>query len=97
MRWICIPAALLLSGCAQIAESQGARVADLKVRDAVTDYETASRKGDPLDMCVKARLVAGAYEDARETTSAEAWTARAKEACQLAADVMGIRRPQASD
>jgi hypothetical protein len=85
--------ALALGGCAQVIESQGDRFADLAVNDALAKYEAASRSGDPLDMCVKAKQVAGAYEDAHAPASAQAWRAREKEACQLAMDALGVRRP----
>ena len=85
--------ALALTGCAQVTESRGDKFADLAVRDALAKYEAASRTGDPLDMCVRAKQVAVAYEDARSPASAQAWRAREKEACQLAMDALGLRRP----
>jgi uncharacterized protein YgiB involved in biofilm formation len=88
---------LLLAACAPITESQGAKAANLKVQGALADFEAASRAGDPLDMCVKAKIVAVAYEDARQAASAQAWRAREKEACQLAMDALGVRRPAADD
>ena len=93
LAWIAL---LLLAGCAQTTESRGAKISDLRVRDALGQYEKASRAGDPLDMCVKAKMVAVAYEDARQPASAEAWRAREKESCQLAMDALGVRPPAAA-
>lgn len=85
-------AVLALAGCAQVSADQAARTHDLVVRDALARYEQASGAGDPLDMCVKARLVAVAYDDAGSPASAQAWRAREKEACQLAMDALGVQR-----
>lgn len=84
---------VLLGACAQVSESRAARAHDLVVRDALANYEKASRAGDPLDMCVKARLVAVAYEDAEAPASAQAWRAREREACRLAMDALGVDPP----
>lgn len=86
-------ACVSLGACAPIAESQVAKVNNFRVQDAIGNYEAASRSGDPLDMCVKAKLVAAAYDEAREAVSAEAWRAREREACQLAVKAMGIAVP----
>lgn len=83
----------LVSGCAQALDAQAKSVHTLKVRDAVTAYEQARGGGAPLDRCVKAKLVAIAYEDARDSASASAWRAREKEDCQAAIAAMGVELP----
>jgi hypothetical protein len=71
-------------------QAQVRKVDNLRIQDALAKYEAAQRSGDPLDMCVKAKLVAGVYTDAKETISADAWRAREREACQLAATALGV-------
>ena len=93
MKLAIVLASLSLCACAPIVEGQVAKVNNLRVQDAIRAYEAASRSGDPLDMCVKAKLVAAAYDEGRETVSAEAWRAREREACQLAIKAMGVQAP----
>ena len=81
--------AALCSGCASAIKAQVEMVDTLRIRDAVTTYE-AARSGAPLDRCVKAKLVAIAYEDARDPGSASAWRAREREDCQAAVMVLGV-------
>ena len=82
--------ALALCACAPVMQAQVRKVDNLRIQDALQKFEAAQRSGDPLDMCVKAKLVAGMYADAGETISAEAWQAREREACQLAATMLGV-------
>ena len=63
-----------------------------KVRDAMNAYEKASA-GAPLDRCVKAKLVALAYEDSSDPTSAAAWHAREKVDCEAAMMALVVRPP----
>jgi uncharacterized protein YgiB involved in biofilm formation len=67
-------------------------VDNLKIKDAVTAYE-AARGGTALDRCVKAKLVAIAYEDAKDATNASAWRAREREDCQAAIAAAGVDVP----
>jgi hypothetical protein len=95
MRTLAIMAlGLGLGGCANALEAQVQSIHALKVREAMNDYEKAS-SGAPLERCVKAKLVALAYEDARDPTSASAWHAREKTDCEAAMAAMGIERPTA--
>jgi hypothetical protein len=96
MRTLAIMALCLgLGGCANALDAQVQSIHGLKVRDAMNDYEKAS-SGAPLDRCVKAKLVALAYEDARDPTSAAAWHAREKVDCEATMIAMGIRPPAQS-
>ena len=63
----------------------------LDVADALAKYERASRSGNALDMCVQAKLVAGAYVEAGSAASADAWRARERESCALAAAALGVQ------
>ena len=93
MRTLAIIALCLgLGGCANALDAQVQSVHALKVRDAMNDYEKAAASA-PLDRCVKAKLVALAYEDSRDPTSAAAWHAREKVDCEAAMAAMGIQRP----
>lgn len=82
-----------LSSCAQALDAQVQSINTLRLREAVTAYEQARTGGQPLDLCVKAKLVAIAYEDAREPANASAWRAREKEDCQAAVAAMGLELP----
>ena len=84
---------LLCAGCAQALDAQEQSVHSLKVRDAVNAYEQARAGGAPLDRCVKAKLVAIAYDDARDPASASAWRAREREDCEAAMAAMGVDLP----
>lgn len=92
MRTLLMAAMLLLCGCADARDAQSRSAHALKVRDAMNNYEKASA-GAPLDRCVKAKLVALAYEDARDLASASAWHARETADCQAAAIAAGITPP----
>lgn len=92
MRTLLIAAMLLLGGCAEALDAQAQSAHALKVRDAMNNYEKASA-GAPLDRCVKAKLVALAYEDAKDLASASAWHAREKADCQAAAIAAGVTPP----
>jgi hypothetical protein len=74
-------AGLLLAGCGQVMEGQTENLNTLRVQDAVSGYEAARRKGDAMDMCVKAKLVSLAYADAKDLANSEAWKAREREDC----------------
>ncbi len=80
----------LCAGCGQVADAQGQLVETLKIKDATSDYEHARA---PLDRCVKAKLVAAAYADARNTGESQAWEAREHEDCQAAASAAGAKLP----
>ncbi|WP_293907882.1 hypothetical protein [Phenylobacterium sp.] len=76
-----------LSGCAPALKAQARMTHNLKIQEALADYQNA---GAPLDHCVKAKLVAIAYEDAHESANATAWRAREREDCQAAIAAMGV-------
>src|SRR4051794_7447430 len=84
--------AVLCTGCTQALNTQVRLVDNLKVKDAVAAYE-AARGGTPLDRCVKAKLVAIAYEDAKDATNGSAWRAREREDCQAAIAAAGAGLP----
>jgi hypothetical protein len=86
-------APLALAACAPAMKAQMHLVDNLKIQNAMRSYEAAERGGVPLDMCVKAKLVAAAYDDAREQLNARAWRAREREACDLAVAALGVKRP----
>ena len=92
MRTLLIAAMLLFGGCAEALDAQAQSAHALKVRDAMNNYEKASA-GAPLDRCVKAKLVALAYEDAKDLASASAWHARETADCQAAAIAAGVTPP----
>ena len=83
MRGVAILAVgLLCAACGQVADAQGKLVETLRVRTAIGDYEKSAA---PLDRCVKAKLVAVAYSDARDMAESQAWQAREHEDCVQAA------------
>jgi hypothetical protein len=88
-----VVAGLLCAGCGQVADAQGKLVETLKIKDATSDYEKATK---PLDRCVKAKLVAAAYTDAKDAAETLAWEAREQEDCRLAAAAAGVRLPAAA-
>ena len=88
-----LPACLALASCAPAMKAQMHMVNNLQIQDAMRKFEAAERSGDPLDMCVKAKLVAAAYEDAKEPLNARAWKAREQQACDLAVAALGVKRP----
>lgn len=98
MRTLAITAlCLALGGCAKPLDAQVQSIHALKVRDAMNAYENASAAA-PLDRCVKAKMVALAYEDSRDPTSAAAWHAREKVDCEAAMAALGVERsPQPAD
>lgn len=87
MRVLALATALLLSGCANPLDAQVRSIHDLKVRDAKNDYEKAAA---PLDRCVKAKLVALAYEDAKDAASTSVWHARETADCEAAMIALGV-------
>lgn len=97
MRTFAITALCLgLGACANALDAQVQSVHALKVRDAMNDYERAPASA-PLDRCVKAKLVALAYEDSNDPVSASAWHAREKADCEAAMMAMGVRPAQNAD
>ncbi|MGH6965971.1 MAG: hypothetical protein ACREE0_15925 [Phenylobacterium sp.] len=85
--------ALACAGCGRIAEGQAKRIGDLQVREATQGYEAARNRGDPLDMCVKAKLVAIAYADTRDLANSSAWKARETQDCRAAMDALHVAPP----
>jgi hypothetical protein len=83
---------LLCAACGQVADGQAKLVENLRIKDAIGDYEKATA---PLDRCVKARLVVAAYTDAKDRAETGAWSARAREDCQSAAAALGVTLPPA--
>jgi hypothetical protein len=81
---------LLCAACGQVADAQGQLVETLRIRSAISDYEKA---GAPLDRCVKAKLVASAYSDAKDMAESQAWQAKEHEDCGQAAAALGARMP----
>jgi hypothetical protein len=81
---------LLCAGCGQVADAQGKLIETLKIKEATSAYEKASA---PLDRCVKAKLVAAAYSDARDAGETQAWEARETEDCRAAATAAGVKLP----
>jgi hypothetical protein len=81
---------LLCAGCGQVADAQAKLVENLRIKDAIGDYEKASQ---PLDRCVKAKMVAAAYADAKDVAETQAWSAREHEDCQAAAAALGVTLP----
>jgi hypothetical protein len=81
---------VLCAGCGQVADAQGQLVETLKIREATSDYEKAA---GPLDRCVKAKLVAAAYSDARDRAETGAWQAREAEDCRAAASLLKAKLP----
>jgi len=79
--WAILAIGGLCAGCGQVADAQGKLVETLRVKSAIADYEKAAT---PLDRCVKARLVAAAYTDAKDPAETAAWQAREKEDCRQA-------------
>ena len=91
MRPIAVLAVLLLGGCGSIAAGDAQKVHGARIDQTLSDYEVARGRGDILDICLKAKLVAIAYEDAGQGPNGEAWRAREKESCRLAYGVMDGR------
>lgn len=76
---------LLCAGCGQVADAQATLVEDLRIKDAISAYEQAGKAGSALDRCVEAKFVAIAYADAKDVADSQAWRAREREDCRLAA------------
>ncbi len=85
--------ALLCAGCGQVADAQSRLLETLRIKNAISDYEQAATSGAPLDRCVKAKLVAVAYSDARDAADSQAWTAREREDCRAAKAALSPRPP----
>lgn len=83
---------LICAGCGQVADAQGQLVATLRVKAAIGAYEKSAA---PLDRCVKAKLVAVAYSDARDLAETQAWQAREHEDCGSAAASLHATLPNA--
>jgi hypothetical protein len=86
---------LFCAGCGQVADAQAKLLDTLRVKDAISDYEKAGKSGDLLDACVKAKFVAGAYSDAKDSADSQAWLARSQEDCRLAAEKLHAAVPAA--
>jgi hypothetical protein len=84
---------LLCTGCGQVADAQAKLVENLRIRNAVGDYEQAVRSGGLLDRCVKAKTVAIAYSDAKDLADSQAWAAREREDCRAAAAALRVDPP----
>ncbi|WP_372784892.1 hypothetical protein [Phenylobacterium sp.] len=84
---------LLCAGCGQVADAQAKLVENLRIKTAISDYEQAVRSGPPLDRCVKAKMVAIAYSDAKDVADGQAWAAREREDCQAAAAALHVVPP----
>jgi|GEM_PF-3037510 len=84
---------LLCAACGQVADAQGQLVETLRVKSAISDYE---KSGAPLDRCVKSKLVAAAYADAKNLAESQAWQAKSHEDCAQAAAALGARLGVAS-
>jgi hypothetical protein len=76
---------LLCAGCGQVADAQAKLVEDLRIKDAISDYEKAAKSGGAVDRCVKAKFVAIAYSDAKDVADSQAWRARERVDCRQAA------------
>jgi hypothetical protein len=81
---------LFCAGCGQVADAQASLLHTLQVKDAIADYGKAST---PLDRCVKAKLVAAAYTDAKDAAETAAWEAREGEDCRQAAAALHVVLP----
>ena len=81
---------LLLTGCGQVADAQAKLVENFRIKDAIGDYEKARQ---PLDRCVKSKMVVVAYTDARDAAETQAWSAREHEDCQAAAAALRATPP----
>ncbi len=77
-RFAILALGLFCTACGQLAGAQGKLVETLRVRSALNDYEKSAA---PLDRCLKAKLVAAAYYDAKERVESQAWQAREHEDC----------------
>nr|MEA2798177.1 hypothetical protein [Phenylobacterium sp.] len=84
---------LLCAGCGQVADAQAKLVDNLRIKESISAYEQAVRTGAPLDRCVKAKMVAIAYSDAKDAADAQAWAAREREDCQAAAAALHVTPP----
>ncbi|HEY8616920.1 hypothetical protein [Phenylobacterium sp.] len=85
--------AISLAGCAQVSGGYAQKAHQTRVQAALGDYEQARQRGDMLGMCVKAKMVAIAYGDARDGLNSSAWYAREKEDCRSALAAYNIRPP----
>lgn len=90
-RFVLLATSVSLAGCAPAIKAQARMVDRLRIEEATRQFETAQQGGDPLDICVKAKLVAVAYDEADEALNAQAWRSREREACRLAAASLGVR------
>jgi hypothetical protein len=70
-----------------VADAQSQLVQTMRVRSAISDYEKSRAA---LDRCVKAKMVAAAYSDAKDVAETQAWQAREHEDCRAAAAGLGV-------
>lgn len=90
-----LAACAALGGCTTVLKAKSQQTHNLVIQDALAGYQNA---GAPLDRCVKAKLVAIAYEDAHEAANGKAWRAREHADCQSAVADLGISpAPQAGN
>lgn len=78
------PVMVLAAACGSLSEGRAERVHASRIQETVSAYEAARRGGDILNMCVKAKLTAIAYEDAQQSANHLAWKARESEDCRAA-------------
>jgi hypothetical protein len=88
--WAILGVWLFCAGCGQVADAQTQLVRTLRVRSAIGDYE---KSRVAMDRCVKAKMVAAAYSDAKDRAETQAWEAREHEDCRVAASGLGATRP----
>ncbi|WP_293477709.1 hypothetical protein [Phenylobacterium sp.] len=86
---------LALVGCGQTnVDARMKAYREQQVRSLIGEYSQARVRGDLLAMCVKSNLISGAYVDADDAGSAEAWRARNAQDCRAA---RALYAPEAAD
>jgi hypothetical protein len=60
------------------------RIENEVAADSVRQYNIAKEKGDPMDACVHAGLVAAAYLQAKDSANYETWKATERADCAKA-------------
>ncbi|MCR5879051.1 hypothetical protein [Phenylobacterium sp. J367] len=93
MKSLALVTAFALAGCAQVSGGYAQKAHQTKLQAALGEYERARQSGDVLGMCVKAKMVAIAYGDARDGMNASAWYAREREDCRGALAAYNITPP----
>lgn len=77
-------AAVLATGCDQMAANQMADIHNQVANDAVKQYEITVRSGTAVDRCVHAGLVAAAYLQAQDEQNYSTWKSKQTTDCQAA-------------